>query len=369
MRANAARGQPAELVDAANGVLQRVVRDGAGAMRVDIERQRRGHADGVAELDGAARGKTRRDDVLGQVAADICRAAIDLRGILAAERAAAVRGRAAIGVDDDLATRQPGVTVWPADHEAARRVDVPGGFVRQEAVWKNVGDHALDVALERRLFLALVVAFGVLGGNHHGSAGHWLAVAIAQRHLALGVGFEERRSARFAVLCHAVQDLVAVIERSGHQIVGFVAGETEHDALVARAFVLVAAGIDALRDVRALAVQVVLEGQRFPVKAVLLVTDFAHGAADDLFDLFECAIDPVTVLEHALATDLTGEHHALRRRQRFAGDARFGILGEEQVDHGVGNLVGDLVRVALGHAFGSEQVIGTHINPSRWRVL
>ena len=32
------------------------------------------------------------------------------------------------------------------------------------------------------------------------------------------------------------------------------------------------------------------------------------------------------------------------------------ILGENRVKHRVGNLVGHLVRVALGHRFGREQV-------------
>ena len=66
---------------------------------------------------------------------------------------------------------------------------------------------------------------------------------------------------------------MAVIERRRHQVGRLVAGEAEHDALVARAFVLVAAGIDALRDMGGLAVQVVFEGQRLPVEAFLLVAD------------------------------------------------------------------------------------------------
>ena len=52
---------------------------------------------------------------------------------------------------------------------------------------------------------------------------------------------------------------MAVVERRRHQVRGLVAGEAEHDALVAGAFVLVLAGIDALRDVRRLGVQMVRE--------------------------------------------------------------------------------------------------------------
>ena len=78
-----------------------------------------------------------------------------------------------------------------------------------------------------------------------------------------------------AVGGHALEDLVAVVERGGHEVGGLVGGVAEHDALVAGAFVLVAAGIDALRDMRRLAVEMVLELGGLPVEAVLLVADLA----------------------------------------------------------------------------------------------
>ena len=71
-----------------------------------------------------ALGETGRDDVLGDVARHVAGGAVDLRGILAGERAAAVRRGAAVGVDDDLAAGDAGVAVRAADHEAAGRIDV-----------------------------------------------------------------------------------------------------------------------------------------------------------------------------------------------------------------------------------------------------
>ena len=81
------------------------------------------HADGVRDLDLAAVGKTRRDDVLGDVARRVGGRAVDLGRVLAAERAAAVTGHAAVGVDDDLAPGQAAVPHRAADHEPAGRVD------------------------------------------------------------------------------------------------------------------------------------------------------------------------------------------------------------------------------------------------------
>ena len=67
------------------------------------------------------------------------------------------------------------------------------------------------------------------------------------------------------------------------------------------------------------------------------------------------------VLVHdALAADFAGEDDAVGRGHRLAGDARFRILRQEQVDDRVGNLVGDLVGMAFGNGFGREQVRAAH---------
>src|SRR5688572_16669719 len=62
----------------------------AGAERINLHRDRLGHADGVADLDLGLLREARRHDLLGDVAAEVGAAAIDLRGVLAAERAATV---------------------------------------------------------------------------------------------------------------------------------------------------------------------------------------------------------------------------------------------------------------------------------------
>ena len=86
---------------------------------------------------------------------------------------------------------------------------------------------------------------------------------------------------------------MAVVERRRHQVGRLVAGEAEHDALVAGALVLVLAGIDALRDVRRLRVQVVGEVEAVPVEAFLLVADALDHAAHRLLDLLADAGRPI----------------------------------------------------------------------------
>ena len=78
----------------------------AGAEGVDANRDRLGDADRVGHLHLAAPREPRRHQVLGDPAHRVGGAAIDLRGILAREGAAAVAPHAAVGVDDDLAAGQ-----------------------------------------------------------------------------------------------------------------------------------------------------------------------------------------------------------------------------------------------------------------------
>ena len=70
-----------------------------------------------------------------------------------------------------------------------------------------------------------------------------------------------------------MQDLVGIIERRRHQLRRLAAGVAEHDALVARALVLVARGVDALGDVGGLRVQQDFDLGVPPVEAVLLIAD------------------------------------------------------------------------------------------------
>src|SRR3546814_17775608 len=93
-------------------------------VRVDRERQRLGHADSIAELDSAALGKACGNDILGEITAYIRGGTVNLGRVLARKSAAAMRSRAAIGVDNDLATRQTSVAIRPANFEKARGIDV-----------------------------------------------------------------------------------------------------------------------------------------------------------------------------------------------------------------------------------------------------
>jgi hypothetical protein len=72
---------------------------------------------------------------------------------------------------------------------------------------------------------------------------------------------------------------MGIVDRGGHQRAGFGAGVAEHDALVARAFVLVAGAVHALGDVAGLGVEVAFDMGVAPGEAGLVVADVAHRLA------------------------------------------------------------------------------------------
>src|SRR5207245_3992251 len=83
--------------------------------RLHVERDRTRAADHVRDLHLETIGEPRLHHVLRDVAKGVGRGTVDLRWILARERATAMAGVAAVGVDDDLAAREAGVSHRSAD--------------------------------------------------------------------------------------------------------------------------------------------------------------------------------------------------------------------------------------------------------------
>ena len=155
---------------------------------------------------------------------------------------------------------------------------------------------------------------------------------------------------------HQLQNAVGVINRRRHEFRRLAAGVAEHDALIARALVLVAGGVHALRDIRRLRVQQNLDVRLLPMKAFLLVADVLDRGARPL--------DQHVLGNSAGAARLARDHDAVGGGERLAGDAHLSRVPavlrrqpKEGVDHLVGNAVADLVRMAFGDGFAREQVI------------
>ncbi len=109
-----------------------------------------------------------------------------------------------------------------------------------------------------------------------------------------------------------LENLMRIIERRRHQVGRLAHCVAEHDALVAGAFVLVAGGVHALRNVDRLLVQQHLDIGGVPMEAALLVADVPDRAARDLDDPLE---------GNVRAAHLAGDHHAVGGGEGLGRDA------------------------------------------------
>jgi hypothetical protein len=320
------------------------------AVRVHVDGEGRGHADGVRELDEAALAQTSRDEGLGDPAAVVGRRAVDLGGVLAREGTATVGAPTTVGVDDDLAAGETAVALGAADGEQARGVHVVDGLVVEVLGGHDNLDHLL---LEVGGELLLGVRRVVLGGDHNGvhaqgAEGAVLVLLVLDGHLGLAVGAEQRHG---AVLAHLGQlEAEAGRERvgEGHHLLGLIGGVAEHVALVTGADLL-GLGVrlgDGLADLHGLAVEAVEHLARLVVEALL------DGVEADLLD--RIAHD-LLVVDLGVGGDLAEHHHEAGARARLARDTRLGVLGEAGVHDRIGHLVRELVGVALVHGLRGEQ--------------
>ena len=196
----------------------------------------------------------------------------------------------------------------------------------------------------------------MLGRDHHGCRPHRRAVHVFERHLAFRIRAQAGLGARMAGLGERLQNGMGEMDRGRHQHLGLAAGVAEHQALVAGTLVLVASGVDALGDVRRLAVHVDLHLGLLPVKPLLLVANLTHAGARDLF--YHRVGDRVG------SPHFAGEHDAVGGAKGFDGDARMGVGAEKFVDHGVGDSVADLVGMAFGNRFAGEKILALTHGPS-----
>src|SRR5690606_1315519 len=325
-----------------------LITDLAGTEGVDRHRGRLGHADGVGHLNLATFGEAGGNNVLGYVTPGIGGAAVNLGRILAGEGATTMAGHAAVGVDNDLAPGQAAVTHRPADNELAGRVDVILGVGMQQ-LGRN---HVLDDGFHHRLTqVGLLDIRVVLGRQHDGVDAHHLAVVITAGDLGLGIGAQPVEHAVLAHLGLALDQPVGEGDGGGHQHIGLVAGVTEHQALVTGALVFRLLPVDTLGDIGRL-----LTDDVDHTAGIGVVADFGGSVADILDDaahqVFQ--VDPGAGGNLATNDGNPGFHHG------FAGHAGKFILGENGIQHCVGNLVGQLVRMAFGDRFGGENRVFAH---------
>ena len=96
-------------------------------------------------------------------------------------------------------------------------------------------DEFLDDFANEEIFDDFVLRISsVLGRDYDVGDAHGLAVFVLNRNLAFRVGAEPFDFAGFADASQFAAETVGEHDRSGHQFFCFIAGETEHQPLVAR---------------------------------------------------------------------------------------------------------------------------------------
>ena len=192
----------------------------------------------------------------------------------------------------------------------------------------------------------------MLGRQDHRVHAHGIAVlVILHRHLGLAVRPQIIHQLLLAHLGQASRHLMGQGNGQGHLFGRLVAGVAEHHALIARAADLV---VGAQGDVAGLLVDVDKDAAGVAVKAVLrpIIADLADDLAGNLLDI-----------DIAVRADLTHDVHEARRGRRLAGDAPVGILLEDGVQHRIGNLVADFIRMPLGDRLGSKEIVTHSFSP------
>ena len=215
-------------------------------------------------------------------------------------------------------------------------------------VTENGLDDVIDNGVEQRV-LVLVPLGSVLCRDDDGVDARRRQAVVLDGDLALRVGTQMRNRVRLAHLGLARDEPMGEIDRQRHERLRLATCETEHEPLVAGALLLVQTGSlgDALCDVGALLIERDQDGTAPSVESLrrIVVADAGHRLAHDLGNV-----------DIPVARDLAGDNGHAGRHHRLARNARVRIHGDHRVENGVGNLVGQLVRVAHRHGLGREEV-------------
>lgn len=300
-------------------------------VRVDGERARFRHADGIGELHTAATGDARRHDVLGDEPRRVRTGAVHLGGVLARECATAMRAVTTVGVHDDLPAGQAGIPEGSTDGECPGRVEelpLRDEPVPQAGVLTRVPQHGLAR-------IPHLHAGCGLHADDHFRHGHDAAALVADRHLGLAIRADEltthgglaeggQRIAEPAgvVVTGRHEDVPPAIDRIAHDLVASV---SEHHALVAGT-----TRVHALRDVRALGAQAEVDRGPEGAEVGRCQSNLAILAVADVLQHLECDALRAVRVERSLSGEI---HH--REDPRHPSGV-----------HGVAGLV----RVALGDA-------------------
>jgi hypothetical protein len=171
-----------------------------------------------------------------------------------------------------------------------------------------------------------------------------VVVLVLDGDLGLGVGSEPGERTVAAGSGHGSVELMGEEESEGEELRGLVSGITEHDTLVTGTKLLKSLlVVETLGNIRGLLLNGDEQVAGLVVKALggVIVTDVLDGVTDNLL-----------VVELGLGGDLTEDHDHTGLGGSLASNLGEGVLPEAGIEDSVGNLISDLVGVALTDGLG-----------------
>lgn len=174
-----------------------------------------------------------------------------------------------------------------------------------------------------------------------------IVVLVLDSDLGLGVGSEPWEAAVVAGISHSLVELVREDDGQWKELRGLVSGITEHDTLVASTEILEALlVVETLSNVGALLFNGNENVASLVVKALggIIVSNVLDGVTDDLL-----------VVQASLGGDFAKDHDHTGLGGRLAGDLGGRVVLQAGIEDGIGNLIGNLVRVTLADRFGGKE--------------
>ena len=336
----------------------------ARAVGLDEQGEGLGHTDGVGELDEGATGELGVDQGLGDPAGEVGGAAVDFAVVLAGEGTAAVGTPAAVGVDDDLAAGETGVTLWAANDEEAGGLDLSYISIVEREGWLG-NAHMVDgivvkVLLRDDLLDDLLLDFlaKLLGGdvgrvlcahdNSVNALGHDCTSVVLVFHgdLSLGIRSQPLQRAIVPRIRHGRVELVRQLDSQRQVLRRLIRSIPKHDTLITRTQLLQRLlVVQTLRDIGALLLNGNEDIAGLVVEALLraVVANVLDGLTNDLL-----------VVDAGLGGDLAEDHDHAGLGGCLASYLGEGVILEGGIEDGIGDLVGNLVGVTLTDGLGGE---------------
>ena len=312
------------------------------------------HTDSVGQLDLTFVSQAGTNDVFGYVTGCVSCGTVYLGAIFTGEGSAAVTGISAVGIYDDLASGQTGISVRSADNETAGGVDEEFCICIYHLCRKNrIKNIFFDVFMD--LFLCHIRI--MLCGQYDSiQTNRFVVFIIFNSNLSLSVRTQILQSAVFADFGQLQGQFVGQSDGIGHVLFGFVGGVTKHHTLIA-----CTDGIDlivghfvffgfqsfvyAKSDVRGLLIDRGDHAAGVCVKTIFStgITDLTNGITYDFLNVNIC-----------ICGDLTHNHDKACSGAGLTCHTAHGILGNQSIQNGIGNLVTHFVRMAFCYGFGCE---------------